>query len=166
LFHTACDTNTPEGYAKALQYQTHQITSNRTIVLQNISEAAMYYLEDHIKAIEGVKDMLPARDVANTGRHNILVNKKEFQTIRSQLMNSIAKWHDTFVQSDAKPPEGFFPGQPRVKPIAEDGLSSGENSWMSMSNASFLSMDLSMVENDRSTLPTANRRPKPSLMPT
>jgi hypothetical protein len=57
----------PEGYAKALQYQTHQITSNRTIVLQNISEAAMYYLEDHIKAIEGVKDMLPARDVANTG---------------------------------------------------------------------------------------------------
>jgi hypothetical protein len=59
-------------YAKALQYQTHQITSNRTIVLQNISEAAMYYLEDHIKAIGGVKDMLPARDVASTGRHNIL----------------------------------------------------------------------------------------------
>jgi hypothetical protein len=27
----------------------------------------MYYLEDHIKAIEGVKDMLPAKDVNTSG---------------------------------------------------------------------------------------------------
>ena len=138
----------PEGYAKALQYQTNQITSNRTIVLQYISDAAMYYLKDHIKAIDGVKDMLPAKDVAISGRHNILVDKQEFQTIRSQLMHAIAKWHDDFVEPDAKPPEGLFPGPPRLKPIADDEISSGENSWMSMSNASFISMDLSMVQND------------------
>ena len=138
----------PEGYAKALLYQTHQLTNNRTIVLQHISEAAMYYLEDRIKAITGVKDMLPAKDVTTSGRHNILVDKQEFQKIRSHLMIEIAKWHDNFVEPDAKPPEGFFAGPPRVKPIIDDGLSSGENSWMSMSNASFLSMDLSMVQNN------------------
>jgi hypothetical protein len=33
-------------------------------------------------------------------------------------------------------------------PILEIVASSGENSWLSMSNASFLSMDLSMVDND------------------
>jgi hypothetical protein len=138
----------PESYSKALQFQTHQIRSNRTIVLQNISESAMYYLEDHIKAIEGVKELLPARDVSTTGRHNILVDKTEFQKIRSHLMIVIEKWHQKFVEVDALPPEGYFPGPPRVKPIVDDGISSGENSWMSMSSASFLSMDLSMVEND------------------
>ena len=60
----------------------------------------------------------------------------------------IEKWHQKFVEVDALPPEGYFPGPPRVKPIIDDGISSGENSWMSMSSASFLSMDLSMVEND------------------
>ena len=33
----------------------------------------------------------------------------------------------------------------RIKPIHDDGMSSGENSWMSASNASFMSMDLSAV---------------------
>ena len=138
----------PEGYAKALQYQTHQITSNRTIVLQHISESAMYYLDNHIKAIDGVKDMLPAKDVTISGRHNILVDKNEFQMIRSHLLSVIEKWHNDFVEVDALPPEGYYPGPPRVKPIADDGISSGENSWMSMSNASFMSMDLSMVQSD------------------
>ena len=138
----------PDGYSKALQFQTHQIRSNRTIVLQHISESAMYYLEDRIKSIEGVKDILPAKDVSLTGRHNILVDKNDFQTVRTLLMIAIAKWHNDFVEVDALPPEGYFPGPPRVKPITDDGISSGENSWMSMSNVSFLSMDLSMVEND------------------
>jgi hypothetical protein len=138
----------PEGYAKALQYQTHQITSNRTIVLQHISESAMYYINNHIKAIEGVKDMLPAKDVTISGRHNILVDKNKFQMIRSHLMSVIEKWYNDFVEVDAFPPEGYYPGLPRVKPIADDGISSGENSWMSMSNASFMSMDLSMVQSD------------------
>ena len=91
----------PEGYAKALQYQTHLITSNRTIVLQHISEPAMYYLDNHIKAIAGVKDMLPAKDVTTSGRHNILVDKNEFQMIRSHLMIVIEKWHKDFVEVDA-----------------------------------------------------------------
>jgi hypothetical protein len=99
----------PDGYSKAIQYQTHQLRSNRTIVLQHISESAMYYLEDHIKAIEGIKDLLAAKDVSISGRHNILVDKSGFQTIRSHLMLKIAKWHQDFVEVDALPPEGYFP---------------------------------------------------------
>jgi hypothetical protein len=54
----------PEGFTKAIKYQTWLITNNRTIVLQNISESAMYYtMEAHIKAIE---DVLPANDVKHS----------------------------------------------------------------------------------------------------
>jgi hypothetical protein len=42
-----------------------------------------------------------------------------------------------------------FSGPLQVKPLVEDhGLSSGANSWMSVSNASFLLMDLTMVKDD------------------
>ena len=64
-------------------------------------------------------------------------------------MQLINKWHKDFVKVDALPPEGYFPGPPRIKPIADNGISSGKNSWMLMSeDASFMSMDLSMVQSD------------------
>jgi uncharacterized membrane protein len=138
----------PESYEKAIKYQTWQITNNSMIVLQNISESAMYYIETHIKAIKGVKDLLPAKDVEYTGRHNILADKNEFQQIRNQLITSLPVWYDNQVPSDALPNDGKYPGPPRVKPILRDSESSGENSWVSRSSASFMSMDLSMVEHD------------------
>ena len=138
----------PESFEKAIKYQTLQITNNRTIVLQNISESAMYYMETHIKAIKGVKDLLPANNVEYTGRHNLLADKNEFNQIRNQLFKSLVEWYDNHVPSDALPKEGKFTGPPRVKPIMRDSESSGENSWASRSSASFMSMDLSMVQND------------------
>jgi len=138
----------PEGFVKAIKYQTWQITNNSTIVLQNISESAMYYLETHIKATKGIKEVLPAKDVEYTGRYNILAEKNEFIPIRDHLMKFIKVWYDNHVPSDAMPQEGKFTGPPRVKPIIRDSESSGENSWMSRSSASFMSMDLSMVQND------------------
>jgi hypothetical protein len=138
----------PEGFTKAIKYQTWLITNNRTIVLQNISESAMYYMEAHIKAIKGVKDVLPANDVKHSGRHNILTEKNEFDQVRNQLMKSLPNWYNKQVPTDALPNEGTFPGSPCVRPIHRDCESSGENSWVSRSSASFMSMDLSMVQND------------------
>jgi hypothetical protein len=71
----------PEGFEKAVKYQTWQITNNSIIVLQNINESAMYYMDTYIKAIKGVKDLLPAEStVEYTGRHNILVEKSDYPT--------------------------------------------------------------------------------------
>jgi len=138
----------PEGFAKAIKYQTHQLTENRTIILQNINESSMYYMEEHIRAIAGIKDLIPAKDVAISGRFNLLVTKQAFAKARATLQASLLNWYDTLVPSDALPTAVEFIGPPQVKPIPNDGHSSGENSWMSKSNASFLSMDLSSVQQD------------------
>jgi hypothetical protein len=52
------------------------------------------------------------------------------------------------ISEDAQPTPGQFPGPARVRPIFNDGMSSGENSWMSASNASFMSMDFSIGQDD------------------
>jgi len=138
----------PEGFEKAIKYQTRQIINNSTIVLQNINESSMYYMDTYIKAMKGVKDLLPANNVEHSGRYNILVDKDDFAQIRNKLLTSIPEWYNQHVPSDALPPEGKFPGPPRVKQIIRDSESSGENSWVSRSSASFMSMDLSTIQND------------------
>jgi hypothetical protein len=65
-----------------------------------------------------------------------------FSQIRNKLNQSLAKWIKDEVESDAQPTEFQFPGVARVKPLYNDGNSSGENTWMTTSNASFMSMDI------------------------
>ena len=139
----------PEGFAKAIRYQTQQLTSSMTIVLENISDAMMFYLKPHFQNIKGVKDIIPALDVAITGKHKVLVEKDEFNRIRAAITKSLPVWCDVnTVSEDAQPTLGQFPGPARVRPIFNDGMSSGENSWMSASNTSFMSMDFSMGQED------------------
>jgi hypothetical protein len=104
--------------------------------------------ENHIRSIKGVKDILATKDVNQIGRFNILVHKDEFVNARTKLQQSLTQWYESYVPTDAQPRPETFPGIPSVRPIAFDGNSSGENSWMSKSNVSFLSMDLSSVQND------------------
>ena len=139
----------PEGFAKAIRYQTQQLTSSMTIVLENISDAMMFYLKPHFQNIKGVKDIIPALDVAITGKHKVLVEKDEFNRIRAAITKSLPVWCDVnTISEDAQPTLGQFPGPARVRPIFNDGMSSGENSWMSASNTSFMSMDFSMGQED------------------
>jgi hypothetical protein len=102
----------PGGFEKAIKYQTWLITNNWTIVLENISESAMYYLEEHIKAIKGIKEVLPSNNVEYTGRYNILTERSEFNTICDQLMKSLLGWYKINVPSDALPTVNKFPGPP------------------------------------------------------
>ena len=41
----------PDGFAKAIRYQTQQLTSSMTVVLENISDDMMFYLKPHIQNI-------------------------------------------------------------------------------------------------------------------
>ena len=140
--------NFPNAYAQAIRFQTQNLTATRVVVLQNISEAMMFYLQPHISAIPGVLDLLASPHVDETGRHTILVPKDSFKSVRTILTQNLSNWIATHVSSDAQPLEEQFAGVARVKPIYDDGMSSGENSWMSSSNASFLSMDLTNVRDD------------------
>lgn len=135
----------PAAYIQAIKLQTKSMNATRVVVLQNISEAMMFYLGPHICALPGTIDLLASPQVNENGRHTILVEKEAFKTVRNLTTQNLAEWIIKHVSSDAQPKDEQFAGTARVKPIHDNGMSSGENSWMSASNASFMSMDLSAV---------------------
>jgi hypothetical protein len=138
----------PEGFKKAIKYQTQRITSHRTIVLQYLHPDMMFHIEELIKTINGVIDVMPDKRVLINGKYRILVAQDKFKTARDEAQLHLAEWCDEYIPTDAYPKPNPFPDRPRVQPIHNDGFSSGENSWMSLSNTSFMSMDLSNVEDD------------------
>ena len=91
--------------------------------------------------------MLPSPKGDDTGRYSVLVEKTEFDQVRKTIIRHLPEWLTT-VPSDAMPPADYFLGPARVKPLFDDGLSSGQNSWMTQSNASFMSMELPTEQND------------------
>jgi hypothetical protein len=138
----------PEGYEKAIRYQTQMLTTSMVVILQNITSDMMFYLQPRIGQIEGVRELLPSPKCNDSGRYSVLVDKVAFATVRATLITALPNWLQTDVPSDALPPEHYVTGSAQLKPLYDDGLSSGENSWMTQSNASFMSMELPMGQND------------------
>jgi hypothetical protein len=138
----------PEGFTKAIKYQTQLLTSTMVIVMQYLHPDMMFHIDEFIKAIDGVIDIMPDRHAIKTGKYRVQVSQEKFKKSRDTLIQYLPGWCNEYIPDDAYPYPNPFPEQPRVQPIRNDGFSSGENSWMSMSNTSFLSMDLSNVADD------------------
>jgi hypothetical protein len=81
----------------------------------------------------------------NTGYRYLKTNSKPHEPYSIRFLPG---WCEEHIPVDAYPYPNPFPDDPKVQAIHNDGFSSGENSWMSMSNASFLSMDLNNVADD------------------
>lgn len=139
----------PEGFKMAIKYQTQMLTSHRTIVLQYMHPDMMFHIDEIIKSINGVINIMPDKHVLSNGKHRILVSKEKFNSAQEEVQRYLPGWCDTYIPPDAYPKPNPFPERPKVQPIHNDGFSSGENSWMSLSNASFMSMDLSNVADDK-----------------
>lgn len=139
----------PEGFKMAIKYQTQMLTSHRTIVLQYMHPDMMFHIDEIIKSINGVINIMPNKHVLSNGKHRILVSKEKFNSAQEEVQRYLPGWCDTYIPPDAYPKPNPFPERPKVQPIHNDGFSSGENSWMSLSNASFMSMDLSNVADDK-----------------
>ena len=138
----------PEGFTQAVKYQTQLLTSYMVIVLQYIHPDMMFHIDEFIKSIDGVIEIMPDKNVINSGKYRVQVSQDKFKTARESLINYLPKWCEEYIPIDAYPNPNPYPDSPKVQPIHNDGFSSGENSWMSMSNTSFLSMDLSNVADD------------------
>jgi hypothetical protein len=72
----------PEALHKLIRAQTKFIANNRVILLNNIGESAIFYLEQHILAIPGVQGLLPTR---NHGQYKISVQEQDFNRVRQHL---------------------------------------------------------------------------------
>ena len=138
----------PKAFTHAIRRQSDSIANHHTIILQNIGVDAMYYLSDHILNIDGAIDLTPAKTVEWNGNYRLLVDKQHFRHIRKSLMRQLPEWFMTHVPTDAHPREDVYPGSPCVAPIAEDGYSSGEDSYMNMSINTALSYDCSLSDMD------------------
>ena len=75
----------PDGYEKAIRYQTKLLTSTMVIILQNISEDMMFYLHDRIIKIAGVHEIQPSPKPRDLGRYSVLVDKDLFKVVRNTL---------------------------------------------------------------------------------
>jgi hypothetical protein len=138
----------PDSYEKAIRYQTHLLQGTMVVILQHISSDMMFYLQEHIMMVPGVRTLLESPKGSEKGRYSVLVDKEQFTPIRATLKNALPNWVHDFVEIDAQPKENQFPGPAGVKPLFDDGLSSGANSWMTTSNASFMSIELPTSQDD------------------
>jgi hypothetical protein len=138
----------PEGYTKAIKYQMQLLTSSMVIVLQYMHPDMMFHVDEFIKAIDGVIDIMPDKTAVTTGKYRVQVTQEKFKKARDFLIECLPGWCQEYIPDDAYPHPNPFPEPPKVKPIHNDGFSSGENSWMSQSNTSFMSMDLSNIADD------------------
>jgi hypothetical protein len=132
----------PEAFVRAISMQTQTLSTNRTIVLNNIGTEAMMYLSHWIEQIEGVEEIVPYKTVEVDGRYRILTKLKEFQRIRNHIMVQLPQWYEDHVAPDAQPRFGRFPGDPEVAPIKSDSYS--DDSYMASSINTLMGFDKTM----------------------
>jgi hypothetical protein len=64
-----------DGNEKAIRYQTHLLQGTMVVILQNISSDMMFYLQEHIVMVSGVRELLEPEC------YSILVDKEKFEQI-------------------------------------------------------------------------------------
>ncbi len=70
----------PAAYIQAIKYQISNMNATRVVVLQNISEAMMFYLRPYLNAIPGVCNLLASPKVDDNGQHTVLVDQAAFKS--------------------------------------------------------------------------------------
>ncbi|KAI2498957.1 hypothetical protein MHU86_15520 [Fragilaria crotonensis] len=131
----------PEAYARTIRQQSRILASHYVVIMQNIGPDAMFYLEDHIKAIDGVIDVMPSKTVEVTGNYRVLVHKVKFQNIRRELRKNLPLWYKEHVSAEVHPRDDQYLGEPRVAILEEDGYSSGEDTYTAKSIATAFSYE-------------------------
>jgi hypothetical protein len=100
----------------------------------------MYYLTDHITSVNGVQALLPTKHVEELGRYKVLVVEKDFQSVRNHMKKYLLPWYEQYVEPDALNPEYKFSGPPTVAQIDADDYSDDEDSYMTVSVNTAMSM--------------------------
>ena len=110
----------PEAFSRYVQQQSKILAQNHTIVLNYLGNQTILYLEDRIKAILGVLDIVPSQKVESDGKFRVLVKKDNFYKVRSEISKKLPKWYEEHVPEDAKRMKKF-PSPPEVAPLASVG---------------------------------------------
>ena len=129
----------PEAFSRYIQQHTKILSKNHTIVINYIGNQSILYLEEKIRAVAGVIDLVPCQTVEIDGKFRAQVRKEDFYKVRSDLAKRVPQWYEELVPDDAKREMCKFPGPPEVAPLASDGYSSGSDGYMTASIATAMS---------------------------
>ena len=129
----------PEAFSRFIQQHTKILSQNHTIVLNFIGNQSILYLEEKIRAVTGVIDLVPCQSVETDGKFRAQVRKEDFYKVRSELAKCVPKWYEELFPDDAKREIRKFPCPPEVAPLASDGYSSGSDGYMTASIATAMS---------------------------
>jgi hypothetical protein len=147
----------PDAFQKLIRAQTRILSKNRVIILNNIGSAAMYYMTDHITSVHGVQALLPTKHTEELGRYKVLVTEKDFQSVRNHMKKYLLPWYEQYVEPDALNPEFKYPGVPTVAQIDADDYSDDEDSYMTVSVNTAMSVASALSEdtNEEPDIPAA-----------
>jgi hypothetical protein len=123
----------PEAFKNVVKAQTQMLSRNYVIPLKYVGPDAMHYLSERILAIEGVQAISPGKTVHEDGAYKILVHQKHHTAAREFLSQELSKWIDVEVAPDAKVTLQRYPHAPAVAQINSDSFSRGNDSYMTIS---------------------------------
>ena len=148
----------PEAFSRFIQQHTKILSNNHTIVLNYIGNQAILYLEDRIRAIPGVIDIVSCQSVESDGKFRVQVKKEDFYRVRSAIAKNLPQWFEEHVPEDAKREMRKFPYAPEVAPLMSDGYSSGSDGYMTASINTAMSYTSVVSQLTPESLPDGHRR--------
>jgi hypothetical protein len=148
----------PEAFSRFIQQHTMILSKNHTIVLNYIGNQAILYLEERIRAIPGVIDIVSCQSVESDGKFRVQVKKEDFYRVRSAISKNLPQWFEEHVPDDAKREMRKFPYAPEVAPLMSDGYSSGSDGYMTASINTALSYTSMVSQLTPESLPEGHRR--------
>ena len=87
----------PEAFSRFIQQHTKILSQNHTIIVNFIGNQSILYLEEKIRAVPGVIDLVPCQSVETDGKFRAQVRKEDFYKVRSELAKCVPKWYEELV---------------------------------------------------------------------
>ena len=138
----------PTAFASALHYQNTCLANTYVVPLTHITADQITHLREPlcIKLTEinltVIIDIVDTKHTPSTGRYNVMVHKDNFKKVQEYLHTNLQQLVNTYVPED-------IPSHPDGPPFVMmndngDDDSSGDESYLSLSAASFASIDISV----------------------
>ena len=141
----------PEAFERFVKAQTNMLSNNFVMILNHLGPDVMHHISERILALDGVQALLPGKTVNDNGRYKILIHQKYYNATRELLTDKLAHWVNQYAASDAKATLAKYPGPPEVANTSSDGFSRGEDSYMTISVNSALSISSAISDSSPPT---------------
>lgn len=145
--------HSPNSFLNGIKKQIKYLSQTYVVPLIHLSPTTYFYLEPQIRGITGVLDIVPGRDVKQSGRYQVMVHRHNYKQVRHTLITSL---QSVYLSLDSDQQELFQGYQPSVanQSSSDDMDSEGGESFMSASAASFATMTMSKISEDNPSVNT------------